>query len=144
MLDGSTQLSNVEQIQLFVDMTILVVGISAVWCLQTAHEQRSVVTAPDFELAKMELQRLASEEEVLSRKQRSRIARIEYEAKKALSQNRSPRSQRRRARILQMPTSKKPADATQQQQITRWNTIQILATATQETRRKVSLPSWLV
>jgi len=84
MLDGSTQLSNVEQIQLFVDMTILVVGISAVWCLQTAHEQRSVVTAPDFELAKMELQRLASEEEVLSRKQRSRIARIEYEAKKAL------------------------------------------------------------
>ena len=76
---------------------------SAVWCLHTLFKHRSVVTAPDFELAKMELQRLASEEEVLSRKQRSRIARIEYEAKKALKSEKATK------------TSKKPADANEQE-----------------------------
>ena len=102
MIDGS---SNVEHTQHFVAMTILVAAISAVWCMQTAHEQRSVVIAPDFELAKMELQRLASEEEVLSRKQRSRIARIEYEANKARkSKQKSEKATK---------TSKKPAAASE-------------------------------
>jgi len=63
-------------------VTVLLAVLSLVWCVQTAHEERSVVPASDFELAKMELQRLTSED-VLSRKQRSRIARTEYEAKKA-------------------------------------------------------------
>jgi len=68
--------------------------MALVWCTQTAHQQRSMVTAPDFELAKMELQRLTSED-VLSRKQRSRIARIEYEAKKAQESNKKPKKTRK-------------------------------------------------
>ena len=80
--------------------------IAAMWWMQTRHEHRSVVTASVFELAKMELQRLAylcKEEEVLSRKQRSRIARIEYEAKKALELKQKSEKATK--------TSKTPADA---------------------------------
>ena len=75
-------------------MTVLMAALSLVWCvIQTAHE-KSMVIAPDFELAKMELQRLTSEA-VLSRKQRSRIARIEYEAKKAQESKKKPKKTRK-------------------------------------------------
>ena len=74
-------------------MTVLMAALSLVWCvIQTAHE-KSMVIAPDFELAKMELQRLTSED-VLSRKQRSRIARIKYEAKKAQESKKKPKKTR--------------------------------------------------
>ena len=100
MIDGSS-----DTLMRFCAVSVLVAAISAVWCIQTAHEQRSVVIAPDFELAKMELQRLASEEEVLSRKQRSRIARIEYEANKARKSKQKSEEATK--------TSKKPAAASE-------------------------------
>ena len=109
MLDGRIDAQNTKRAYAVSVHCVyaLVAAMAAVWWIQTAHEQRSVVTAPDFELAKMELQRLASEEEVLSRKQRSRIARIEYEAKKALkSKQKSEKATK---------TSKKPADANEQE-----------------------------
>ena len=107
MLDGS---NIVEATGKLAVMAVVVGAIAAVWWDYSSRCSGFPSAIPDFELAKMELQRLASEEEVLSRKQRSRLARVKYEAKKALeSKQKSEKASK---------TSKKSTDAIKPTRVT--------------------------